>query len=118
VIVQIRSGTLAERYPDGVRLRRKISREKHADLRGAADRDAVAILRATDRSRVPELVPVRYERMLANPFAFLRGAAAVMAEVSPASTKGWDSCPGLRRLPPIELWGIRYTGTEHPVRHQ
>jgi uncharacterized protein (DUF2252 family) len=29
---------------------------------------------------VPELVPVRYERMLASPFAFLRGAAAVMAE--------------------------------------
>ena len=29
---------------------------------------------------MPELVPVRYERMLANPFAFLRGAAAVMAE--------------------------------------
>jgi hypothetical protein len=72
--------TLAERYQDGVRLRRKTSREKHADLRGATDRDAVAILRATDRTRVPELVPVRYERMLANPFAFLRGAAAVMAE--------------------------------------
>jgi hypothetical protein len=79
-MVQIRSGTLAERYQDGVRLRRKTSREKHADLRGATDRDAVAILRATDRTRVPELVPVRYERMLANPFAFLRGAAAVMAE--------------------------------------
>jgi uncharacterized protein (DUF2252 family) len=61
-------------------LRRKTSREKHADLRRAADRDAVAILRATDRTRVPELVPVRYERMSANPFAFLRGAAAVMAE--------------------------------------
>jgi uncharacterized protein (DUF2252 family) len=29
---------------------------------------------------VPELVPVRYERMLASPFTFLRGAAAVMAE--------------------------------------
>src|SRR5207302_3601369 len=43
-------------------------------------RDAVAILAAGDRSRVPELIPVRYERMLASPFAFLRGAAAVMAE--------------------------------------
>ena len=59
-MAQIRSGTLAERYQDGVRLRRKTSREKHADLRGATDRDAVAILRATDRTRVPELVPVRY----------------------------------------------------------
>jgi uncharacterized protein (DUF2252 family) len=39
----------------------------------------VAILAATDRTRIPELVAVRYQRMLASPFAFLRGAAAVMA---------------------------------------
>ena len=49
-------------------------------MHGPADRDATAILAATDRTRVPELVPVRYERMLTSPFAFLRGAAAVMAE--------------------------------------
>jgi Uncharacterized protein conserved in bacteria (DUF2252) len=73
-------GTLAERYEHGRRLRRKVPREEHADLRGPTDRNAVAILAATDRTRVPELVPIRYERMLANPFAFLRGAAAVMAE--------------------------------------
>ena len=73
-------GTLAERCEHGRRLRKKASLEEHADLRGPADRDAVAIVAATDRRRVPELVPVRYERMLASPFAFLRGAAAVMAE--------------------------------------
>jgi uncharacterized protein (DUF2252 family) len=71
---------LAERYEYGTRLRKKVPRERHADLRGSGDRDAVAILAETDRSRVPELVPIRYERMLASPFAFLRGAAAVMAE--------------------------------------
>ena len=74
------SGTLAERYEQGVGLRRKIPRKKHADLLGPADRDPVAILARGDRTRVPELVPVRYERMLTSPFAFLRGAAAVMAE--------------------------------------
>jgi predicted metalloprotease len=37
---------------------------------------ALAILARGDRTRVPELVPVRYERMLVSPFAFLRGAAA------------------------------------------
>jgi uncharacterized protein (DUF2252 family) len=74
------SGLLAERYDHGVRLRRRTPRERHADLRGAAGRDPVAILAAGDRTRVPELIPVRYERMLASPFAFLRGAAAVMAE--------------------------------------
>jgi uncharacterized protein (DUF2252 family) len=72
--------TLAERYEHGVGLRRKTPREKHADLLGPAKRDPVAILAAGDRGRVPELVPIRYERMLISPFAFLRGAAAVMAE--------------------------------------
>jgi hypothetical protein len=74
------SGTVAERYKQGVGLRRKTPRKKHADLLGSADRDPVAILARGDRTRVPELVPVRYERMLKSPFAFLRGAAAVMAE--------------------------------------
>src|SRR5262249_44004239 len=79
-MAQTAPGTLAERYEHGIRLRQKGLREKHADLLEPVKRDAVAILAATDRTRVPELVPVRYERMLASPFAFLRGAAAVMAE--------------------------------------
>ena len=74
------TGTLAERYDWGVGLRQKNPRKKHADLLGPTDRDPVAILARGDRTRVPELVPVRYERMLTSPFAFLRGAAAVMAE--------------------------------------
>jgi uncharacterized protein (DUF2252 family) len=79
-MVKSPSGTLIERYKQGTRLRKKTSREAHAELHGPADRDAVAILAQSDRTRLPELVPVRYERMLASPFAFLRGAAAVMAE--------------------------------------
>ncbi len=73
------SGTFAARYDEGVRLRRKTPREKHADL-APAKRDPVAILAAGDRTRVPELVPERYRRMLISPFTFLRGAAAVMAQ--------------------------------------
>ena len=42
-------------------------------------RDPVAILADQEASRVPELVPVRHERMAASPFAFFRGAAAVFA---------------------------------------
>jgi uncharacterized protein (DUF2252 family) len=79
-MIQTPPGTLTERYKYGTRLRAKAPRQKHADLHGSANRDPVAILAATDRTRVPELVPVRYERMLASPFTFLRGAAAVMAE--------------------------------------
>jgi hypothetical protein len=54
------SGTLSQRYDHGIRLRRKMPREHHADLRGPVDRDPVAILAAGDRTRVPELIPVRY----------------------------------------------------------
>ena len=73
------SGTFAARYERGIVLRRKTPREKHADL-APAKRDPVAILAAGDRTRVPELVPERYRRMLVSPFTFLRGAAAVMAQ--------------------------------------
>jgi uncharacterized protein (DUF2252 family) len=74
-----RLGTLAERYEHGIRLRRRMPRQNHADLLGP-DRDAVAILARGDRGRIAKLIPLRYERMLSNPFAFLRGAAAVMAQ--------------------------------------
>jgi uncharacterized protein (DUF2252 family) len=74
-----RLGTLAERYEHGIKLRRRMPRQNHADLLGP-DRDAVAILAKGDRGRIAKLVPLRYERMLSNPFAFLRGAAAVMAQ--------------------------------------
>src|SRR3982074_658686 len=77
---QAPSGTLSQRYEYGRRLRKKAPRENHADLRGPAGRDPVAILAAGDRTRVPELVPERYKRMLVSPFTFLRGAAAVMAD--------------------------------------
>ena len=48
--MQIDTGTLAERYEHGTRLRKKAPREMHADLRGPADRDALAILAETDRA--------------------------------------------------------------------
>ncbi|QDM34535.1 DUF2252 domain-containing protein [Tardiphaga sp. vice352] len=68
-----------ERLAQGKALRRKTPREAHAELKGPLTRSAVAILAESDRDRVPELVPERFARMMVNPFAFLRGAAAVMA---------------------------------------
>jgi Uncharacterized protein conserved in bacteria (DUF2252) len=41
--------------------------------------DPLALLRSQDDSRISELIPIRYGRMLASPFAFFRGAALVMA---------------------------------------
>jgi uncharacterized protein (DUF2252 family) len=53
----------------------------HAGFDPPADRpDPVSVLERQAASRVPDLVPVRHGRMLASPFAFFRGAAAVMAQ--------------------------------------
>jgi uncharacterized protein (DUF2252 family) len=41
--------------------------------------DPVSLLESQARSRIPELVAIRYGRMLASPFAFFRGAALIMA---------------------------------------
>src|SRR6476660_4862364 len=71
--------TRAERFGRGKKLRQHVARERHADLKGVGSRSAVDILAESDAERVPELVPERYARMMQNPFAFLRGAAAVMA---------------------------------------
>src|SRR3954470_14488214 len=58
----------------------RMPRRELARFEPAADRpDPVAILEAQGRTRVAELLPIRYQRMAASPFAFYRGAAAVMA---------------------------------------
>lgn len=64
----------------GKLLRDKVSRADQGRWRAGQGRtDPIDILRASDEGRVPELVPIRYGRMLASPFAFYRGAASVMA---------------------------------------
>jgi uncharacterized protein (DUF2252 family) len=69
-----------ERIEAGKRLRETHPREDHALWRPPeSGRDPLAILQASNRGRVPELVPIRYGRMLASPFTFLRGSAALMA---------------------------------------
>jgi uncharacterized protein (DUF2252 family) len=52
----------------------------HAEWAPAPDRpDPIDLLEAQDRDRIPDLIPIRYLRMMASPFAFMRGAAIVMA---------------------------------------
>jgi len=78
---------LAERYAAGKALRAKFSREAQAELTLQKDRDPLAILRESDKIRIPELVPIRYQRMRQSAFAFLRGSAAIMAEDLSTSPK-------------------------------
>ncbi|NEU10968.1 DUF2252 domain-containing protein [Methylobacterium sp. BTF04] len=75
--IQISSDRAARRAA-GKRLRQAVPRESHADWQPAPGRDPLAILAQGDDGRLVALIPLRYERMRANPFAFLRGAAAVM----------------------------------------
>jgi uncharacterized protein (DUF2252 family) len=70
----------AERHAAGEARRVGVPLSAHAELpTGREVRDPVVLLRAQEDAREPELVPLRYARMTASPFAFLRGAAAVMA---------------------------------------
>ena len=72
--------TVAERQASGAALRVAVPRSSHAQWSPRPDRpDPVALLQDSDRARLADLTPVRYGRMVASPFAFLRGAAVVMA---------------------------------------
>jgi uncharacterized protein (DUF2252 family) len=69
-----------QRQAKGKAARAHTPRSRHADWQAAEDReDPIAILERQAESRVEELVPIRYGRMLVSPFTFYRGAAAVMA---------------------------------------
>jgi len=72
--------SVAERAATGKQARAASPRSSHGGWEPAADRpDPIGLLQAQAASRVPELVPIRHGRMAASPFAFFRGAAAIMA---------------------------------------
>ncbi|MGZ4132861.1 MAG: DUF2252 domain-containing protein [Actinomycetota bacterium] len=71
--------TPQERAQQGKEARARLPREAHGWDPPAGRLDPVAVLGQQSAGRVPELVPIRYGRMLASPFAFYRGAAAIMA---------------------------------------
>ncbi|MGN6429286.1 MAG: DUF2252 domain-containing protein [Gaiellaceae bacterium] len=84
--------TVAERTARGRQARKAVPRTSHAGLQLEPGRDPLAIIEAQSRSRLPSLVPIRYGRMLASPFAFYRGAAAVMArDLASTPTSGLDA---------------------------
>ncbi|HTN70589.1 MAG TPA: DUF2252 domain-containing protein [Methylomirabilota bacterium] len=81
--------SVEERIAVGKTLRAKVPRSRHAELTLASNRDPIGIILEQAKSRIKELVPIRHARMLASPFAFLRGAAAVMAaDLAPTPSTG------------------------------
>ena len=71
--------TAAERAARGRKARARTPRSSHSAFDPKADRDPLGLLESQNRSRVPELVPIRHTRMAASPLAFFRGAATIMA---------------------------------------
>ncbi|GAA4728896.1 DUF2252 domain-containing protein [Phytohabitans rumicis] len=72
--------TAGERAARGKAARSRVPRSTHARIAPSDQRpDPVSILEEQATTRVPELVPIRHGRMAQSPFAFYRGAAAVMA---------------------------------------
>ncbi|KOV33669.1 DUF2252 domain-containing protein [Streptomyces sp. XY152] len=80
----------AERAAYGREARGRAPRSSHGRFEAARDRpDPVDVIERQSATRLPELVPVRYGRMLESPFRFYRGAAAIMAaDLGPAPDTG------------------------------
>jgi uncharacterized protein (DUF2252 family) len=77
---QSRPLTIKERFAMGKALRIKFPRAMLGDYKPAENRiDPVSVLEEQAKTRLPFLLPIRYSRMAASPFAFLRGGAAIMA---------------------------------------
>jgi uncharacterized protein (DUF2252 family) len=86
------SSSPAERAAAGKAARAQAPRSSHGEWAPAADRpDPVELLEGQATSRVGQLVPLRYGRMLVSPFTFYRGAAAVMAaDLAGTARSGFD----------------------------
>jgi uncharacterized protein (DUF2252 family) len=88
--------TPADRAARGKAARAAVPRDSHEVFERPSDRpDPITLLEAQARSRVPELVPVRWGRMMVSPFTYYRGAALPMASdlaTTPVSGLAVQAC--------------------------
>jgi hypothetical protein len=86
----------AERAARGKAARAQVPRDSHAVFDPPSDRpDPIALLEQQAETRVPELVPVRWGRMMVSPFTYYRGAALPMASdlaITPVSGLAVQAC--------------------------
>src|SRR3978361_688405 len=82
--------SVPDRVARGKAARAEVPRARPGGVEPAAARpDPVELLERQAQTRVPELVPIRYGRMLVSPFTFYRGAALIMAaDLSTTPTSG------------------------------
>src|SRR6516162_798040 len=111
-------GSPEERVAAGKALREKIPRNMHGqphDIKGRPN--PIDLLHKSDAGRMKKLLEIRYGRMLQSPFAFYRGAAAVMAaDLARMPTR--TASAGMRRLSPSQFWWICHARTQPHLRHQ
>jgi uncharacterized protein (DUF2252 family) len=70
----------AQRYAAGKALRADASRSSHAQWAPDTERpDPISLLEEANKTRLGQLVPIRFGRMSLSPFAFYRGSADIMA---------------------------------------
>src|SRR5215831_4524321 len=69
-----------ERYAAGKALRQRVPREQHGEWKPSRKRrDPVELVIESSQGRIPDLIPIRYGRMMVSPFTFYRGTANLMA---------------------------------------
>ncbi len=85
--------TVDERRARGKEARSRVPRSSHGEWEPVPDRrDPVDLLEEQAATRVPELVPLRYGRMLVSAFTFYRGAASIMAsDLTGSPTTGLET---------------------------
>ena len=111
--------TVDERVARGKAARAKVPRSAHAEFEPAANRaDPVWLLERQAESRVPELVPIRYGRMMVSPFAFYRGGALIMAADLARLDGLGDPGAGVRGRPPLQLRRVRLGRAPADLRRQ
>ena len=98
----------AERMATGRACREAVPRRSHASLGPQAQhRDPVELLEQQAANRIPELLPIRYGRMLASSFAFYRGATVLMAADLAEVPRDELAGATVRGRPPLQLRWVR-----------
>ena len=116
---RIEHPTSAQRAATGKTASAQVPRSSHAEWGPAPGRrDPVDVLEEQAQTRVPELVPIRYGRMLVSPFTFYRGAAALMAADLAGVAPDGAARAALRRRAPVELRRVRGSRPAAGLRRQ
>ena len=107
-----------ERLVAGRVLRDSFPRKSHGKWElSPKRRDPITVLEESNRDRLPELIPIRYGRMLRSPFTFLRGSAGADGLRPGRYPEYQDSGAGLRRLSSHEFWSVCHPRAQSGIRY-